>query len=95
MHNKLADSDFVVLTIASDSNWKTVAKKFPNGTPLTILLDKPVKGNLGTIAKKYGLTAVPETFVIDKDGQIRYHFINKRDWDSGVAATCLRALKDS
>jgi len=95
LHNKLADSEFVVLAVASDANWRTVAKKFPEGTPLTILLDKPAKGNLGIIAKRYGLTAVPETFVIDKNGQIRYHFINKRNWDSGVAATCLRALKDS
>ncbi len=95
LHDKLSGDDFVVLTLASDASWKLIAKKFPEGLPVTVLLDKPKQGNLGPIARQYGLTAVPESFVIDKNGQIRYHFINKRDWDSDVAITCLRALKDS
>lgn len=95
LFDELAGPDFVMLAVSSDTSWNKIARKFPNGSPLTMLLDKPKQGNLGEVAKRYGLTAVPETFVIDKHGQIRYHFINKRDWDSDVALTCLRALKDS
>ncbi len=87
--------DFVILTLASNAAWKDIRDYFPSGTPLTVLLDPPTgDDNLGTIAKSFGITAVPESFVIDRDGHIRHYFINKRDWDSGVAQTCLQALID-
>lgn len=95
LHNELSNDDFVIVTVASDTGWGKIAKKFPRGLPMTVLLDKPVKGNLGPVTRRYGLSAVPESFVIDRSGTIRYHFINKRDWDSDVAITCLRALRDS
>ena len=34
------------------------------------------------------------SFVVDKNGIIRHYFINKRNWDSSVAKTCVRALLD-
>lgn len=95
LYDELANDDFVIITVASDTGWGKIAKKFPRGLPMTVLLDKPVRGNLGPVTRRYGLRAVPESFVIDRSGQIRYHFINKRDWDSDVAITCLRALRDS
>lgn len=60
-----------------------------------VLLDPPDDdGNLGAIAKGYGITAVPESFVVDRSGNIRHYFINKRNWDGDVAATCLQDLVD-
>lgn len=60
-----------------------------------VLLDPPDdEGNLGAIAKAYGITAVPESFVVDRKGLIRHYFINKRTWDGDVAATCLQDLVD-
>jgi thiol-disulfide isomerase/thioredoxin len=60
-----------------------------------VLLDPPDDdGNLGAIAKGYGITAVPESFVVDRSGLIRHYFINKRNWDGDVAATCLQDLVD-
>jgi hypothetical protein len=35
---------------------------------------------------------VPESFVVDREGKVRYYFINKRDWDSGISETCLRSV---
>lgn len=85
--------DVAVLALASDESWEPVKKALPDGSPLQVLLDPPADGgNLGAIAKSYGITAVPETFVIDREGRIRHYFINKRDWDSAVAHTCVRAL---
>ena len=95
MVSELEGDDFVVLTLASNPTWDDIRKYYPNGSPLRILLDPPQgEDNLGVIAKSYGITAVPESFVIDRDGRIRYYFINKRDWNSGVAQTCLRAMID-
>jgi thiol-disulfide isomerase/thioredoxin len=60
-----------------------------------VLLDPPDDdGNLGAIAKSYGITAVPESFVVDRMGNITHYFINKRTWDGDVAATCLQDLVD-
>lgn len=60
-----------------------------------VLLDPPDDdGNLGAIAKAYGITAVPESFVVNREGTIEHYFINKRTWDGDVAATCLQDLVD-
>jgi peroxiredoxin len=93
MAEELESDDFVILTLASDPNWDLIRQYFPNGSRLRVLLDPPSgDDNLGTIARSYGITAVPESFVIDRQGHIRYYFINKRDWHSDVAKTCLRSL---
>ncbi len=34
------------------------------------------------IARRYGLTGVPETFIIDKEGIIRERIVGPREWDS-------------
>lgn len=100
MAAELESDDFVVLTLASNPAWEDIREymktHYPEqGLPFTVLLDPPSgDSNLGTIARSYGITAVPETFVIDRDGHIRYYFVNKRDWDSDVSETCLRALID-
>ncbi|HWN71240.1 MAG TPA: TlpA disulfide reductase family protein [Haliangium sp.] len=85
--------DFKVLSLASDASWDPVRDRLPKGSSFDVLLDPPAGDeNLGTIAKSFGLKAVPESFVVDRDGRVRYYFINKRDWDSGVAETCIRSV---
>jgi len=92
LQKELGTEDFVTLALASDTDWDDI--QLP-GTPLTVLLDPPTSNNtIGPIAKSYGITAVPESFVVDKTGQVQFYFVNRRDWDSGIAKTCLRALID-
>lgn len=87
--------DFQVLTLASDEDWEPVRQSLPQGSSFQVLLDPPQGDeNLGTIAKSFGLKAVPESFVVDREGRVRYYFINKRDWDSDVAETCIRSVLD-
>ncbi len=87
-------SDFKVVTLASDPDWAPIRERYPEGSQLNILLDPPASEDdtLGTIAKSFGIKAVPESFVIDRQGRIRHYFINKRDWDSTIAETCLRSV---
>ena len=87
-------SDFKVLTMASDPGWEPIRERYPDGSPLNILLDPPASEDdtLGAIAKSFGIKAVPESFLIDREGRIRHYFINKRDWDSTIAETCLRSV---
>lgn len=85
--------DFRVVSLASDSKWEPVQESLRQGSSFQVLLDPPQGDeNLGTIAKSFGLKAVPESFVVDRDGRVRYYFINKRDWDSDVAETCIRSV---
>jgi thiol-disulfide isomerase/thioredoxin len=67
----------------------------PNGTPFKVLLDPPAgDGNIGAIAASWGIKAVPESALIDRQGNIRAYIVNKRDWQSPVTETCLRSLID-
>jgi thiol-disulfide isomerase/thioredoxin len=92
----LGNDDFVVLAVASSREWQSIFDHFPGGTNMTILLDPPAtdEEQIGKITRGYGVPALPETFVIDKQGFIRYYFVNKRDWSQEVALTCLRSLTE-
>jgi thiol-disulfide isomerase/thioredoxin len=71
------------------------SQALPNGVPFKVLLDPPAgDGNSGAIAAAWGIKAVPESALIDRDGMIRAYFVNKRDWASPVAQTCLRSVLD-
>jgi thiol-disulfide isomerase/thioredoxin len=71
------------------------AKAMPNGLPFNVLLDPPVgDSNIGKITASWGITAVPESALIDRQGNIRAYFANKRDWKLPVAQTCLRSVID-
>ncbi|XOF33355.1 MAG: peroxiredoxin family protein [Candidatus Electrothrix sp. YB6] len=43
-----------------------------------------------TVGAKYGLTGVPETFIVDKQGIIREKIIGPAEWDSPGAMQMLR-----
>lgn len=67
----------------------------PNGTAFKVFLDPPAgDDNIGQIAAAWGIKAVPESALIDRNGNIRAYFVNKRDWTSPVAQTCLRSVID-
>jgi thiol-disulfide isomerase/thioredoxin len=67
----------------------------PNGTPFKVLLDPPDgDNNIGKITASWGITALPESALIDRSGNIRAYFVNKRDWTTQVAQTCLRSVID-
>lgn len=67
----------------------------PDGVPYQIFLDPPNgEDTIGVIARKWGIEKVPESALIDREGRIRAYFVNKRDWSSSVAQTCIRAVID-
>lgn len=70
-------------------------KAFPKGVPFKAFLDPPQgDDNLGPITQSWGIHAVPESALIDRQGRLRAYFVNKRDWESPVAQTCLRSVID-
>jgi len=95
--NELTGNGFVMLAVGSGTTWQNMTRKlkelFPGGTKMTLLLDpSSQEGEVGDLPRRYGTEKFPETFLIDKQGRVRYYFINKRDWSSGNAQQCLRSL---
>jgi peroxiredoxin len=86
--------DLVVLSLTSDEEWEPVRAKLKNGSNTTVLLDPPDEGAIGPVALAYGVGKVPESFIIDREGIVRYYLVNKRDWRGAVARTCLRSILD-
>ena len=55
------------------------AEKFAAKLGITMpILNDPAS----TIGPKYGLTGLPETFIVDKRGIVREKFIGPRQWDA-------------
>ncbi len=78
----------VVLAVSVDEGWDEVKRFFPHGTPLSLLHD-PAKES----SKRFGTEKFPETYLIDKNGRVRYYFVDKRDWTQGEAQMCLESLR--
>jgi peroxiredoxin len=84
--------DFVLLTISVDDSPEVVRQFFsrqPDKTfsNLTVLSDPERK-----IPTAWGTVKFPETYLIDAQGQIRYRFVNQRNWSSPQALSCIESL---
>lgn len=85
--------DFVVLAVASDDSWDKIRSYFTRPTTMTVLLDPPDADQTAAgAAMRYGTTKLPETYLIDRDGNIRYYFVSTRDWANPKAIACVKAL---
>ena len=86
---KLGGEDFVLLAVSQDVDGVATVKPYlqEGGYTFPVLLD--VRGEVG---KKYGVTGYPETFVIDRQGQVVYHHIGYNDWAQPQMEETLRRL---
>jgi len=46
------------------------------------------------VPKKYGTEQFPESFLVDKDGTIRYFILSNRDWSAPAVTACIDAMLD-
>ncbi len=86
---KMQGKPFRMLAVSIDEDWPVVREFFPKGTPLEVLLDKHK-----TTPPRYGTEKFPESFIVDKEGKIRYYVISDRDWNQPDIASCLDSLVD-
>ena len=77
LEKAMAGKDFRMLAVAIDKGGRDAIVEFlkREGVTLPVLLDPD-----GSVGKTYGITGVPETFVIDKKGTIRKKIIGPIDW---------------
>ncbi|MBU0908844.1 MAG: TlpA family protein disulfide reductase [Proteobacteria bacterium] len=84
--NRAMDKNrFQMLTILSNDN-PDLARMLAGriGLSFPILIDPDSKG-----AARYGITGVPETFIIDSQGILREKIIGPRNWNSPAALQML------
>lgn len=81
---------FSLLAVSVDENWDLVRQHFQNGSQMTVLLDKERK-----VPQAYGTEKFPESFLIDRDGNVRYFIVSERQlWHSPEVKSCIQALID-
>lgn len=68
---------FEILAVSSDESWAEIEAFFgEQGTAMLVGLD-PAKD---LIAARYGTEKLPETYVVDRNGQLRLRFVNVQPW---------------
>jgi peroxiredoxin len=81
--------NFRLLAVSVDDDWAAIRKFFAKGTPLDVLLDSS-----RDVPKRYGTEQFPESFLVDKDGTIRYFIVSNRDWSAPAVSACIDAMLD-
>jgi len=77
----------MVTILYKDDYGKAVAYMKQNNYALPVLIDRD-----GESAKAYGVTGVPETYIVDKQGVLREKVIGPADWNSPQAISLISNL---
>jgi cytochrome c biogenesis protein CcmG, thiol:disulfide interchange protein DsbE len=87
---QMKDKPFTLLSVSVDDDWSKVRDFFKEGSAMSVVLDK----DKATPAL-YGTEKFPESFLIDREGNIRYYIISERQlWHSDEVRQCIEALMD-
>jgi len=84
----LDNQEFIMLTILfKDDPQNAINYLKQNGFNFPVMIDRD-----GKAANAYGLTGVPETYIVDKKGILREKVIGPAQWDSPEALTLISKL---
>ena len=89
LQESMKGRDFSLLAVSVDEKWDDVRRFFQKGTQMTVLLDEDK-----ATPRRWGTDKFPETFIVDKEGRVRFYVISDRDWSSDGMKTCIDALID-
>jgi cytochrome c biogenesis protein CcmG, thiol:disulfide interchange protein DsbE len=83
LQNYIASRNALILGVAADEA-DAPFEQFLHTQSITYLTyrDPATKDNISPIAKSYGTTMVPETYIIDRHGKIARKIIGFQQWDS-------------
>jgi thiol-disulfide isomerase/thioredoxin len=88
---QLKGKDFAMVLVSEDKSWQDILQFVPQDLPDNIhfYMDEDYR-----VAHAYGTQKLPETYLIDKQGNVRQYVINKREWASPLAQTCVESLME-
>lgn len=96
LHRSLEGQDFVMLAVSVDEGGEAAVRKFLEEIPHSyrVLIDAGAAGERlsSRTGKAYGITGVPETFIIDARGTIVEKIIGPADWASPGMMDYFRGL---
>jgi len=85
LHRRLAARGLKVVAVSIDQNRQELEGFVrENQLPFQVLHDQDA-----AVSRRYGVFKYPESFLIDRQGKVRYHMIGAVDW---MSAPVLRAL---
>ncbi|HBG08105.1 MAG: thioredoxin [Geobacteraceae bacterium GWC2_58_44] len=89
LNQAMQGKPFQMLAVSIDEGGRDAVQAFfaKGGVSLPTLLDTD-----GTVARRYGTTGVPETFVIDAKGVIMKKVVGPMDWSSAEVLAALEEL---
>ncbi|HEV2170805.1 MAG TPA: TlpA disulfide reductase family protein, partial [Candidatus Binatus sp.] len=93
LYGQLKDKkDFVMLAVSEDELGRQVVKPYveKHGYHFTIVLDPENK-----VGSAYGLSGVPETFIISRDGRIVAPHMGAFDWSRPDVREALQEMLDA
>jgi hypothetical protein len=82
----------IPVLVFSDKDAGVVRGAIDPAAPYRVVLDPPATGNIGPITLAWGTKLLPESYLVDRAGRVRYYFANARDWSSPDAIACVKAL---
>lgn len=91
LYRKFKDRNFIILAVSLRENSGKVSKFMrDNKLSFPALLDS--KGKVGG---QYGISSIPTTFFVDKNGKIIGRAVGGRDWASEVSFKLIKALLET
>lgn len=81
--------DVEVFAVSTDEGWDAVRTVLPSEPTLVHLFD-PDKS---TVEGKYGTSLYPETWIIDREGFVRFRYDGAYDWSSPVVLDLIESLR--
>jgi peroxiredoxin len=92
LYQRLRGKEFAMLAVSQDEDGVAAVKPFVDQMGLTfpVLIDRR-----GVVSTRYGVTGYPETFIIDRDGQVIQHIIGPADWQDEQTLQYFTRLLDT
>lgn len=88
LHERFMGEDFAMLTISIDEDTSLVGPFMEElGLTFPVALDPEQE-----VSSQYGITGVPETFLIDKNGIVMHHLIGPGKWDDPSLVSAFEGL---
>lgn len=89
LYQAFKGKDFEIVAVSVDESGAESVVPFvrKNNITFPVLLDRG-----GPVGKQYGTTKYPETYVLDRQGKVRYKVIGGIDWTSPDTLTALQRL---
>jgi peroxiredoxin len=91
LYNRFQSREFAMLAVSQDEDGAAAVAPFVRelGLSFPVLLDRE-----GRVSGRYGVTGYPETFIIDRRGQVVNHIIGPADWASDELVAYFQRLID-